>query len=171
MWAICFVNWDFGMGVISQRLEARGIVLPPPIQLPNGALPFPWIHVVGNRALISGHGPSKADGRYRPAPGRVGAELSVEQAHEAARETAIAVLANLERELGDLDRIACWVRVFGMVNCVPGFDRIPEVINGFSSVIIDAFGPERGRHARSAVGVAELPFGIPVEVEGEVMLA
>lgn len=157
------------MGIISQRLHDRGIVLPPPVQLPNGPLPVPWVHVVGKRVLISGHGPGNSSGIYS-ARGRVGAEVTAEQAHEAARDTAYTVLANLQRELGDLDRIAGWVRVFGMVNCVEGFDRIPEVINGFTSVILEAFGPERGRHARSAIGVAELPFGIPVEIEAEAQL-
>lgn len=159
------------MGIISDRLRSRGITLPSPIVLPNGKLPFPWVHVVGNRALISGHGPARSDGSYAPSKGRVGAEVTTQEAYAAAQSTAYTVLANLERELGDLDRIANWVRVFGMVNCVPGFDRIPEVVNGFSDVILDVFGPERGRHARSAIGVAELPFGIPVEVEGEVLLS
>lgn len=158
------------MSTISQRLRDQGIVLPPPIQLPNGALPFPWIHVVGKRVLISGHGPGNASGTYA-ARGRVGAEVTAEQAHAAARDTAYTILANLEREIGDLDQIAGWVRVFGMVNCVEGFDRIPEVINGFTDVILETFGPERGRHSRSAVGVAELPFGIPVEIEAEALLA
>jgi hypothetical protein len=72
--------------------------------------------------------------------------------------------------LGDLDRIAAWGRVLGMVNSAPGFNRQPLVINGFSDLIIDLFGPETGAHSRSAVGLAELPFGIPVEIEGEVEL-
>jgi len=80
------------------------------------------------------------------------------------------MLGSLKRELGSLERIACWTRVFGMVNSAPGFVRQPAVINGFSDLIISVFGPERGAHARSAVGMAELPFGIPVEIEGEVEL-
>ncbi|MCG6875038.1 MAG: RidA family protein, partial [Betaproteobacteria bacterium] len=74
------------------------------------------------------------------------------------------------RALGDLDRIDRWVRVFGMVNAAPGFNRTPAVINGFTELITELFGPERGTHARSAVGMAELPFDIPVEIEGEVLL-
>lgn len=159
------------MGIISERLKEIGIALPSPTRLPDGKLPFPWVHVVGNRALISGHGPANEDGLYAGKSGRVGAEISFDEAYEAARITAYTVLGSLERELGDLDRVAGWVRVFGMVNCVAGFDRIPQVINGFSDVIIDVYGLERGRHARSAIGVAELPFGIPVEVEAEVLLA
>jgi enamine deaminase RidA (YjgF/YER057c/UK114 family) len=159
------------MGLISEKLRTMGVVLPAPIRLPDGELPFPWVRVLGNRALISGHGPASGDGLYSKSKGRVGAEVSFEEAYAAARDTAYAVLANLERELGDLDRVAGWARVFGMVNCAPGFARIPEVINGFSDVIIEVYGLERGRHARSAIGVAELPFGIPVEVEAEVLLA
>ena len=83
----------------------------------------------------------------------------------------MAILGSLQRELGSLDRIARWTRVFGMVNSAPGFNRQPLVINGFTDLIVAVFGPERGAHARSAVGLAELPFDIPVEIEGEVELA
>ncbi len=88
----------------------------------------------------------------------------------AARLTALAILGSLKRELGTLDRIERWVRVFGMVNVAPGFKRTPAVMNGFTDLIVEVFGPERGAHARSAVGMAELPFDIPVEIEGEVLL-
>jgi len=90
------------------------------------------------------------------------------QAHAAARLTGLAILGSLERELGDLDRIVSWTRVFGMVNSAPGFNRQPAVINGFTDLIVEVFGKEKGAHARSAVGMAELPFDIPVEIEGEV---
>jgi len=157
---------------IQDRLRQLGLQLPAPLQLPPGAkLPFPWVLVRGRRALISGHGPTLADGSLATPLGRVGAEVTPEQAYLAARLTALAILASLERELGSLDRIACWVRVFGMVNSAPGFDRQPAVINGFSELIVELFGAERGAHARSAVGMAGLPFGIPVEIEGEVELA
>jgi enamine deaminase RidA (YjgF/YER057c/UK114 family) len=133
-------------------------------------LPFPWVRVVGTRALISGHGPTEADGSLAKPLGKVGRDVTLEQAHAAARLTGLAILGSLERGLGDLDRIAAWVRVFGMVNSAPGFNRQPSVINGFSDLILEVFGPERGAHARSAVGLAELPFDIPVEIEGEVAL-
>jgi enamine deaminase RidA (YjgF/YER057c/UK114 family) len=94
----------------------------------------------------------------------------LEQGYAAARLTALAMLGSLKRELGDLDRIAAWVRIFGMVNSAPGFDKQPAVINGFTELIIAVFGPDRGAHARSAVGMAELPFHMPVEVEAEVDL-
>jgi enamine deaminase RidA (YjgF/YER057c/UK114 family) len=80
------------------------------------------------------------------------------------------MIGSLARELGDLDRVTAWVRVFGMVNSAPGFANQPSVINGFSDVILDLFG-EAGAHARSAVGMAELPFNMPVEVETEVQVA
>jgi enamine deaminase RidA (YjgF/YER057c/UK114 family) len=81
--------------------------------------------------------------------------------------TALSILASLQRARGDLDRIASWGRVFGMVNSAPGFNKQPSVINGFSDPILELYGPEVGAHARSAVGMAELPFDIPVEVEAE----
>ena len=102
--------------------------------------------------------------------GKVGAEVTEAQAYEAARLTGLAILGSLQRELGSLDRIVAWVRILGMVNSAPGFGRQPAVINGFSDLILEVFGEERGAHARSAVGMAELPFGIPVEIEGEVLV-
>jgi|SRR5512143_4166971 hypothetical protein len=159
------------MAKIEARLRALGLTLPPPLQLPPGVvLPFPWIRVVGTRALISGHGPLAADGSLARPLGKVGRDVSLEQAYEAARLTGLAILGSLARELGDLDRIRAWSRVFGMVNSAPGFCRQPAVINGFTDLILEVFGAENGAHSRSAVGLAELPFDIPVEIEGEVEL-
>jgi enamine deaminase RidA (YjgF/YER057c/UK114 family) len=156
---------------IEDRLRALGLSLPPPIQLPPGVVfPFQFVRIIGRRALISGHGPQNPDGSIAQPLGKVGRELSVEQGYAAARLTALSILGSLERALGDLDRIAAWVRVFGMVNSAPGFNRQPSVINGFSDLILELFGPETGAHCRSAVGLAELPFDIPVEIEGEVEL-
>jgi len=156
---------------IEQRLKSLGLVLPKPLQLPPGVvLPFPWVRVMGTRALVSGHGPTQADGSLALPLGKVGREVSLEQAHAAARLTGLAILGSLQRELGSLDRIKGWTRVFGMVNSAPGFNRQPAVINGFSELILEVFGPQRGAHARSAVGLAELPFNIPVEIECEVEL-
>src|SRR5206468_7501198 len=114
------------------------------------------------------HGPQSPDGCIAGPFGQVEGEVSVEQAYQAARLTALSMMGSLKRELGDLDRVTAWLRVFGMVNSSPGFDRQPQVINGFSDVILEVYGPERGRHARSAVGVAALPFGFCVEIEAEV---
>ena len=96
--------------------------------------------------------------------GKVGADLDLAAAREAARMTGLSILATLQAELGDLDRIERIVKVFGMVNTAPGFDQTPAVIDGCSDLLLDVFG-ERGRHTRSAVGLAELPFGIAVEIE------
>jgi enamine deaminase RidA (YjgF/YER057c/UK114 family) len=120
--------------------------------------------------VISGHGPTNADGSLAQPLGKVGRDVSLEQAYTAARLTALAILGSLKRELGDLDRIAAWARVFGMVNSAPGFNQQPAVINGFTDLIVQVFGADKGAHARSAVGMAELPFNIPVELEGEVEL-
>ena len=158
--------------IAEERLRAMGLELPPPLAVPPGVrLPFAPVRIVGDRAIVSGHGPQEADGSSAGPFGKVGAEVSVEEAYVAARGTALSILGDLARALGDLDRITAWVRVFGMVASAPGFDRQPAVINGFSDLILEAFGPEVGAHARSAVGVAELPFGLPVEIEAEVAFA
>jgi hypothetical protein len=159
------------MSRIENKLRALGLTLPPPTQPPPGViLPFQFVHVVGRRALISGHGPQNPDGSFALPLGKLGRELTVEQGYAAARMTALAILGSLQRALGNLDRIATWSRVFGMVNSAPGFNQQPSVINGFSDLILELFGPEVGAHCRSAVGLAELPFDIPVEIEGEVEL-
>jgi enamine deaminase RidA (YjgF/YER057c/UK114 family) len=159
------------MSRVEARLKELGFTLPPAMQAPDGiTLPFPWINVRGDRAVISGHGPQNPDGALAGPFGKVGAEVTAKQANELARKVGLSILGSLQRELGDLDRIAGWVRAFGMVNSAPGFDRHPAVINGFSDLILAAFGPEIGRHARSAIGVAALPFNIAVEIEGEVLL-
>ena len=160
------------MPTVEERLSELGLVLPEPLQMPPGVtLPFPWVRVVGSRALISGHGPTNRDGSLAQPLGKVGGEVSLEQAYEAARLTGLAILGSLHRELGSLERIAGWSKVFGMVNSAPGFNRQPAVINGFTDLILNVFGPKVGAHARSAVGLAELPFNISVEIEGEVELA
>ena len=159
------------MSRIADRLAQLQIVLPSPVQLPPGVvLPFSWVRIVGSRALISGHGPTNADGSLATPLGKVGLDVSEAQACHAARLTGLAILGSLQRELGDLDRIVAWTRILGMVNSAPGFNRQPVVINGFTDLILDVFGPEVGAHARSAVGLAALPFDIPVEIEGEVEL-
>jgi enamine deaminase RidA (YjgF/YER057c/UK114 family) len=160
------------MSHIESRLAALGLVLPPPVQAPAGVLlPFRFVRVIGRRVVISGHGPQNPDGSIAAPLGKLGRELTVEQGYVAARLTALSILGSLKRALGELDRISAWTRVFGMVASAPGFNRQPSVINGCSDLILELFGPEAGAHARSAVGMAELPFDIPVEIEGEVELA
>jgi len=154
---------------VEAKLDELGLVLPPPIQVPAGVrLPFQVVRVHGRRAFISGHGPQAADGSIAGPFGRLGVELTVEQGYQAARLVALSMLGSLQRELGDLNRVTAWLRVFGMVNSAPNFEQQPAVINGFSDLILELYGPERGAHARSAVGMAALPFNIPVEIEAEV---
>lgn len=157
--------------MIADRLFELGLLLPPPMPVPDGVvLPFSPVIVRGDRAFVSGHGPQEADGSLARPLGKVGAEVTAEQGAHAARLTGLGILGSLERALGDLDRITGWLRVFGMVNAAPGFMNLPGVINGFSDLILDVFGPEVGAHSRSAVGLAELPFSIPVEIECEVAI-
>lgn len=159
-------------GSVEAKLKALGLVLPSaPTPPPAGVrFPFVFVRVKGNRAYIAGHGPANPDGSLAGPFGKVGAQVTVDQAYQSARLVGLNILASLKREIGDLDRVAGWLRVFGMVNSAPGFNRQPSVINGFSDLILDLYGAERGAHARSAVGMAELPFDIPVEIEAEVEL-
>ncbi len=159
------------MGIIDHRLTELSLELPPPLVLPPGVvLPFAFVNVRGDRAVISGHGPQADDGSVAAPLGVVGSELTVDQGYEAARLVGLSILGSLERELGSLDRITGWVKALGMVRCTPEFEQVPAVINGFSDLILEVFGPDAGRHARSAVGMAALPFGLPVEIEAEVLI-
>jgi enamine deaminase RidA (YjgF/YER057c/UK114 family) len=156
---------------IEARLTELGLAVAEPLRLPPGVtLPFPWVRVHGNRAFVSGHGPLETDGSLAGPFGKVGDQVSEQEAYQAARLAGLAILGSLKRELGDLDRVTAWLRVFGMINAAPGFHRTPPVINGFSDLIIELWGTDAGRHARSAVGLAELPFDIPVEIEAEVAI-
>jgi YjgF/chorismate_mutase-like, putative endoribonuclease len=156
---------------IDEKLKALGLQLPAAIVPPAGVLlPFQFVRVVGRRALISGHGPQSLNGPFAEPFGKVGREVSLEQGYAAARLTGLSILGSLKRTIGDLDRIAAWGRIFGMVNSAAGFNKQPSIINGFSDLILEVFGREIGAHCRSAIGVAELPFDIPVEIEGEVEL-
>jgi enamine deaminase RidA (YjgF/YER057c/UK114 family) len=157
---------------IEARLQALGLALPATPPAPPGArLPFSFVRVHGGRAYISGHGPQLPDGALAPPFGKAGAEVSVEAAYQSARLTALSMLASLKRELGELDRVTAWLRVFGMVASAPGFTSQPQVINGCSDLILELYGQGRGQHARSAVGMAELPFSLPVEIEAEVAIS
>lgn len=154
---------------MEQRLVELGLVLPPALTAPGGVvLPFQFVRLVGNRALVSGHVPQDLDGAIAAPLGKLGVDVTIEQGYRLARLTALSILASLQRTLGDLDRIVAWTRVFGMVNSGPGFGKQANVINGFSELILELFGPEIGAHARSAVGMAELPFNVAVEIEAEV---
>lgn len=157
------------MGTIEERLGERGLTLPAPLVAPDGVrLPYESVRVHGDLAYVSGHGPF--DGARQLYRGRVGAELSVEQAYDAARATALSMLASLAAQFDSLDRVRAWIKVLGFVKCADGFNVTPAAINGFSDLILDLWG-DAGRHARSAIGADELPMGMPVEVEAIVSLA
>ncbi|MBL7794852.1 MAG: RidA family protein [Saprospiraceae bacterium] len=141
------------------RLKELGITLPTP-----SAPVANYVNAVrvGNLLFLAGKGPSKPEGGY--VTGKVGVDLSIEQGYEAAHLTGIAQLAVLKAELGDLKKVKRIVKVLGMVNCAPDFANQPEVINGYSDLMVQVFG-DRGKHARSAVGMIALPRHIAVEVE------
>ncbi|MGQ0737532.1 MAG: RidA family protein [Bacteroidota bacterium] len=141
------------------KLKEKGITLiPPPSPIAN------YINAVraGNLLYLSGRGPWKADGTYMT--GKVGRNLTIEQGYEAARLTAISHLAVLKTELGSLNKVKRIVKVLGMVNCTDDFKDHPKVINGYSDLMVELFG-EKGKHARSAVGMCSLPFNMAVEIE------
>ena len=153
------------------RLAEMGLTLPPALTPPPGVvLLFPFVSVRGTTAFISGHGPQEANGELAGPFGKVGAEVSVEDAAVLAQKVGLSMLGSLKRELGELNRITGWRKILGMVNSAPDFGMQPTVINGFSRLILDVFGDEVGRHTRSAVGMAALPFNMAVEIEGEVKI-
>ena len=156
---------------VEAKLSEMGLVLPEPMRAPPGfTIKWRQIRVVGTRAVIAGHGPRNADGSFSGPPGKVGADLTLEQGYEAARKTALAILGDLAREIGDLDRVASWTRVFGMVNSAPGFVAQAAVIDGFTDLMIDLYGEEAAMCPRAVAGVTELALGSPVIIEGEVEL-
>jgi enamine deaminase RidA (YjgF/YER057c/UK114 family) len=152
------------MSTIEDKIKTMGFALPAPFKFPNpnrtGCV------VVGSIIFVSGHGRDLSGPGVKPV-GKVGRDLTVEEGYAAACAAALSILASLGQELGDLDRIKRVIRLFGMVNAAPGFDRMPQVIDGASDFFYQLFGPTFGQHARSAVGMAELPHGIPVEINGE----
>ncbi len=142
-----------------ERLKEKGIVLTPP-----SAPVANYVNVVrvGNLLYLAGKGPAKPDGSY--VIGKVGKDLTTKQGYDAARLAAISHLSVLKAELGDLSKVKRIVKVLGMVNCTDDFKDQPKVINGYSDLMVEIFG-EKGKHARSAVGMNSLPLGIAVEVE------
>lgn len=147
------------MHVFEARLAEMGVTLPDP-PVPVGAY-TPWV-AAGDLLFLSGT-TCYLDGKPM-AIGKVGTEVSLEEARQAARQTALNLLAVVKQALGDLDRVARIVKVNGYVNSATGFDRQPEVINGASEFFLALFG-DRGVHARTSIGVSELPGRIPVEIE------
>ncbi len=148
-----------------QRLTELGITLPEaPVPVANYVTSLP----VGDLLFISGHGPAPKDGL--PAAGKLGAELTVEQGYQSARQTGLGILATLRKSLGSLDRVARVVKVLGLVNATPEFSDHPKVINGCSDLFVEVFGEDAGRASRSAVGAGSLPGQIPTEIEAIVQV-
>lgn len=148
------------------RLAALNLELPPAPK-PGGV--YAPVVIVDRVVYVSGHGPVKPDGTMMT--GKVGQEVSEEDAYLAARQVGLTMLATLRREFGSLDKIARVVKVLGMVNATPDFGRHPQVINGFSNLLVEVWGEELGKGARSAVGMGSLPGNISVEVEAAFLLA
>ena len=142
------------------KLKELNLSLPP---APKPVGVYKPVVVVDKMAYVSGHGPLKSDGTLMT--GRVGADLDEKGGYDAARQTGLAILATLRANLGSLDRIRRVVKTLGMVNCTPDFQKHPAVINGFSELMSQVFGPDHGVGARSAVGMGSLPGNIAVEVE------
>jgi len=152
------------MGEIETKLKAMGLALPPPFTYPSpnrtGAVQ------TGNLLFLSGHGLSLPELPGVRQRGKVGSEVSEREAVLTARAVALTMLATVKKHAGDLDRVKRVVEIFGMVNSAPNFERQPFVIDGASDLLYELFGPERGQHARTAFGVAELPHRMAVEIKG-----
>jgi enamine deaminase RidA (YjgF/YER057c/UK114 family) len=141
------------------KLKEMGLELPAP-----GKPVANYVSAVrtGNLVFLSGHGPYREDGTM--ITGKVGADITLEEGYEAAKRVALVLLSSLKREIGDLEKVKRVVKLLGMVNCTPDFGDQPKVINGASDLFVEIFG-DRGKHARSAVGMGSLPMGISVEIE------
>ncbi len=144
---------------IETKLSEMGFKLPAPGQPAGNYVPAVS---TGNLVFLSGHGPKLDDGSL--ITGKVGAELNLDEGYAAAQRVALILLASLKAEIGDLDRVSRVVKLLGMVNCTPDFNDQPKVINGASDLLVELYG-DKGRHARSAVGMNALPSNIAVEIE------
>jgi enamine deaminase RidA (YjgF/YER057c/UK114 family) len=157
---------------VEAKLEELGLTLPEAPEFPPGVqLSFAWVRVHQDRAYVAGHVPLNPDGTIAEPLGKVGVDLTPEQGYEAARLSALTVLSSLKRELGDLDRVTAWLMVYGLVNADPDFTLTTNVINGFSDLILEVYGPGAGMHARMAPGLATLPLGVPVTIAAEVAIS
>jgi hypothetical protein len=157
---------------VEEKLKAMGLALPAAMRFPpNLRVSWRQVRVVGSRAIIAGHGPRAADGTPFGKPGKVGRDLSIEEGYEAAKATGLAILGDLKREIGDLDRVVSWRRVFGMVNSAPGFIGQAAVVDGFTDLMIALFGDDAAICPRAVLGAADLALNAPVIIEGEVEIA
>ena len=153
---------------VEQRLIDLGLELPQPMR--TDTLPFDLVRADGNHLYLSGHVPTDLTGKVSQPFGKVGDDVNEDEAYRIAASIALGLCASIKAHIGDLDRVDKWLRIFGMVNAAPGFTNIPAVINGCSDTVLAVFGKDVGAHARSAVGMAELPFSVPVEIEAEVRI-
>ena len=144
---------------VEAKIEAMGLKLPTPATPVANYVPAVR---TGNLIFLSGHGPVREDGSQ--ITGKLGSDLSVEEGYEAAKRVAIGLLGSLKGLIGDLDKVTRIVKLLGMVNCDSTFKDQPKVINGASDFLVEVFG-DKGKHARSAVGMGSLPFNISVEIE------
>lgn len=152
---------------VEERLAAMGLEIPAVSGPPPGAqIRMTPARRVGTTVYLSGNGPLK-DGQV-VCRGKLGRDVTVEQGYAAAQLTALNLIAVLKAEIGDLEQVATWAKLLGFINSAPGFNEQPAVLNGASDLILGAFGAEVGAHARSAVGMAELPWNICVEIEAVV---
>lgn len=156
---LAFIFSSINAQTPEEKLKSLNISLPTPSTPIANYVKFVR---TGNLIFLSGHGPSKADGSY--ITGKLGRDLSIEEGYAAAKQTGIALLSTLKIALGDLSKVKRIVKVLGMVNSVDNFIDQPKVVNGFSDLMVAVFG-EKGKHARSAVGMAALPMNMAVEIE------
>jgi hypothetical protein len=157
------------MGAIEAKLKAMGYELPAPFTFPKANRT--GCTQIGNLLLLSGHGLDLPKLPGVRQTGKFGADISVEEGYATARAVALTMLATMKAHCGDLDRVKRVLRLFGMVNCTPDFAQPPQVIDGASDLFFELWGPQNGKHARSAVGHVVLPRGIAVEINGEFEVA
>lgn len=157
---------------IEAKLQTLGLVLPAaPKTPPELKFSFAWLRRRRNHLYISGHSPQAPDGSFVGPFGKVPTDIALETTQQAARATALSILASIKREIGDLDRVTAWLMVYGMVNAEPGYTYTTNAINGFSDLILELFGLEIGQHARIAVGMAALPLNNAITIAAEVEFA
>ncbi|MCD4709426.1 MAG: RidA family protein [Bacteroidales bacterium] len=147
------------MNHVEEKIKALGLELPP--APPSAGIYYPVV-ITGNHLYVSGQGPVQSNGEL--IKGKVGKDLNLEQGQLAARQVGLTMLSTIQAQIGDLSKIKRLIKTLGMVNCYPEFEQHPQTINGFSQLMVDVFGEENGKGARSAVGMT-LPANIAVEIE------
>ena len=153
------------MGTIEAKLKAMGYTLPPPFTFPKNNRT--GCTQIGNLLLLSGHGLELPKLPGVRQTGKFGVDITVEEGYATARAVALTMMATIKAHTGDLDRVKRVLRLFGMCNCTPDFAQPPQIIDGASDLFFELWGPQFGKHARSAVGQVSLPRGIAVEINGE----